>query len=138
MKQRIGAHFTAADIDDGAIFDFWTEPPGDSGDYHLYSRVMRIFPGLRGLSEVGQRRLEMEHAGPWFGEWWVPGDLAPAPNAPRLLGLCGPERSARLKFLIKREADLSGVNIIGHAQRFGSDVIILGACCRFWADASSP
>ena len=108
LKQRIGAHFTAADIDDGAIFDFWTEPPGDSGDYHLYSRVMRIFLGLPGFSEVGQRRLEMEHAGPWFGEWWVPGDLAPAPNAPRLLGLCGPERSARLKFLIKREADLSG------------------------------
>ena len=50
----------------------------------------------------------MEHAGPWFGERWVPGDLAPAPNAPSLLDLCGPERSARLKFLTKREADLLG------------------------------
>ncbi len=108
LKQRTGAHFTAADIDDAAVFDFWTGPPGDGGDYRLYSRVVGSFLGLRELLEVGQRRLEMEHAGPWFGERWVPGDLAPAPNAPSLLDLCGPERSARLKFLTKREADLLG------------------------------
>ena len=108
LKQRTGAHFTAADIDDAAVFDFWTGPPGDGGDYRLYSRVVGSFLGLRELLEVGQRRLKIEHAGPWFGERWVPGDLAPAPNAPSLLDICGPERSARLKFLTKREADLLG------------------------------
>ena len=99
---------------------------------------MGSFLGLRELLEVGQRLLEMEHAGPWFGERWVPGDVAPAPNAPSLLDLCGLERSARLKFLTKREADLLGANFIGRAQRFGSDVTIAGARRRFWAAAGAP
>ena len=34
-KQRTGGHFTAADIDDAAVFDFWTGPPADGGDYRL-------------------------------------------------------------------------------------------------------
>ena len=108
LKQRTGAHFTAGDIDDAAVFNFWTGPPGDGGVYRLHSRVVGSFLGLPELFEVGQRRLEMEHAGPWFGERWVPGDLAPAPKAKSLLNLCGPERSALLKFPTKREGDLLG------------------------------
>ncbi|MEC8006822.1 MAG: hypothetical protein VX183_06470, partial [Pseudomonadota bacterium] len=53
LKQRTGAHFTAADIDDAAVFDFWTRPPGDVGDYRLYGRVVGSFLSLRELLEVG-------------------------------------------------------------------------------------
>ncbi|MGB1006528.1 MAG: hypothetical protein ACPGVX_05090, partial [Thalassobaculaceae bacterium] len=59
LKRRAGAHFTAADIDDAAIFDFWAAPPGEGGDYRLYGRVLSSFLNLRELLEVGQRRLEM-------------------------------------------------------------------------------
>ena len=106
LKRRAGAHFTAADIDDAAIFDFWAAPPGEGGDYRLYGRVLSSFLNLRELLEVGQRRLEMEYAGPWFGEWTIAADLSPVTDRPSLLDPSGVGRSPRLKFLTQREADL--------------------------------